>query len=60
MSANGQIVDQEFQSPFAYLRNLAERFTTLEAEECGSEQVRLGAFVLSRAPKSTHHLNRTR
>jgi hypothetical protein len=43
ISVSGQIIDQELQSPFAYLMDLASSFPTTLDDGCGSEQVRLGA-----------------
>jgi DNA invertase Pin-like site-specific DNA recombinase len=43
ISADGEIIDQQLQSPFAYLRSLAEDFLTTLDDGCGSEQFRLGA-----------------
>lgn len=37
--------DQKLQSPFAYLKS--RRFFLTSRDECGSDQFRLGAFVLS-------------
>ena len=44
---DGTIIDQKLQSPFAYLRSLADSFLSSQ-DECGSEQFRLGA------PQRTH------
>jgi hypothetical protein len=34
----GEIIDHELHSPFAYLRSIVDEFSTENTEECGSEQ----------------------
>lgn len=39
----GQIIDHELNSPFSYLRNIADSFRTLDTNRRGSEGIPLGA-----------------
>jgi hypothetical protein len=43
IDVDGEIVDQQLQTPFAYLRSLAEDFLIALDDGCGSEQFRFGA-----------------
>ena len=46
IDSEGEIIDHELHSPFAYLRSLVDDFSTEKQQECGSEQ------PLGGAPKS--------
>ena len=41
---HGEIVDQELNSPFAYLRTLADEIIFPNSNAYGSDQIRLGAL----------------
>jgi DNA invertase Pin-like site-specific DNA recombinase len=43
ITVDGKVIDQELRSPFAYLMGLADLLPTTFDEQCGSDQVRLGA-----------------
>ena len=46
INKDGEIINQEFNSPFTYLRSLVENVKkTSGSIPCGSEQVRLGALL---------------
>jgi len=58
VGVDGEIVDYELQSPFAYLRTLARCLQDVDQEACGSEQIRLGTLGRPRVkpvrPGSSH------
>jgi hypothetical protein len=43
IDSEGEIIDHELHSPFAYLRSLVDEFSTENPQECGSEQPLGGA-----------------
>jgi hypothetical protein len=43
IDSEGEIIDHELHSPFAYLRSLVDGFSTEDPPECGSEQPLGGA-----------------
>ena len=43
----GEIISCELNSPFAYLFALTSNYLSISEEECGSEQVRLGALKIT-------------
>ena len=43
IDSEGDIIDHELHSPFAYLRSLVDEFSTEKPQECGSEQPLGGA-----------------
>jgi hypothetical protein len=44
IDSEGEIIDHELHSPFAYLRSLVDEFSTEKPQECGSEQPLGGAL----------------
>lgn len=51
VDSQGEIIDSELNSPFAYLRYIADEFQNLDIEKSGSDQIRLGAHS-NRSPGS--------
>jgi hypothetical protein len=51
IGADGEIIDQELEPPFAYLRSLVDDFRLSNDGECGSDQHRKGA------PKKLSNVN---
>lgn len=44
VDADGEIIEHELNSPFVYLQNLVKSlFSSSDGEECGSEQIHVGA-----------------
>ena len=46
IDSEGEIIDHELHSPFAYLRSIVDEFSTENTEECGSEQPLGGAHMM--------------
>jgi hypothetical protein len=46
IDSEGEIIDHELHSPFAYLRSLVDEFSTEKPQECGSEQPLGGAQII--------------
>ena len=46
VDSQGEIIGSELNSPFAYLRYLADEFQPVDIDLCGSDQVRLGAPII--------------
>jgi hypothetical protein len=53
INPQGEIVDCDLHSPFAYLSALTSHCAPLSEEKCGSEQVRLGAYHPNKASQSS-------
>jgi hypothetical protein len=45
VDVDGEIVDHELKSPFAYLHTLAKGLQRVDEESCGSDQIRLGTLA---------------
>ena len=50
VNANGEIVDYELNSPFAYIRSLVQNLSIPGNGEGGSEHVPLGAQISKKPP----------
>jgi hypothetical protein len=44
IGTDGEIIDHELYSPFAYLRNMVDDFSNADNEQCGSGQIRCGVL----------------
>jgi hypothetical protein len=53
----GEIVDQELNSPFAYLRTLADEIQFPGSNAHGSDQIRLGALHKRGSSRTAIHTN---
>jgi hypothetical protein len=61
IGTDGETIDHELHSPFAYLRNVVDDFSNAD-KECGSGQIRLGStldFVFSPAGEAMVQAQRT-
>jgi len=44
VDVDGELVDYELKSPFAYLHTLAKGLQEVDEESCGSDHIRLGTL----------------